>query len=280
MRKRESDSPPSDLRTIPGVGPSIAQDLLDVGFPARLRPAPQEPGGDLRGGLRAARPAPGPLPPLRLPLRRLLREHAPARPGEAEVVELEGCRVPPPFGERITLPLIPAIQRHVAVFAVGPATVRGQGARGSRRGGAGFPLRSPAAVVRAFDRILLSERIGLRDGRPRDGVSEAGAQLGPRAKVPEHLSARRVLQLSPRAPVQPGSREAVLRASARRSCRARPHRAGWTKTTAGLARVKHLQPVTSETYQAFALELSRKWKIDRVYLDTYVWVENRGRSGK
>jgi len=38
--------------------------------------------------------------------------------------------------------------------------------------------------------------------------------------------------------------------------------------------VKHLQPSTSEIYQAYALELSRKWRIDRVYLDTYIWVEN------
>ena len=41
--------------------------------------------------------------------------------------------------------------------------------------------------------------------------------------------------------------------------------------------VKHLYPVTSGAYQAFALELSREWTIDRVYLDTYVRVENRGK---
>jgi hypothetical protein len=39
--------------------------------------------------------------------------------------------------------------------------------------------------------------------------------------------------------------------------------------------VKHLTPATSEIYQAYALELSRKWRIDREYLDTYIWVENR-----
>src|SRR5450759_3871612 len=117
-RSRLQKRPPDD----PRCGPFDRARPRGPRLPPRLRPAPQEPGARVRGGLRPARRTSRPLPPLRLPLRRLLRQPRKARPGEAEVVELEG--------RGATLSLIPAIQKHVAVFAIGPSTVRRQGARG------------------------------------------------------------------------------------------------------------------------------------------------------
>jgi len=39
--------------------------------------------------------------------------------------------------------------------------------------------------------------------------------------------------------------------------------------------VKHVTPGMSEMYQQAAAVLARRMKIDRVHLDTYLWVEGR-----
>ena len=192
------------------------------------------------------------------------------------MVELEGWGRRN-FGEGPTLRLTPAIQRHVAIFAVGPSTVRGQGAKGVVAAAQEFlsevPLRPFATSAESSFRNALdsaTENLALafpkaarRWGLARKCVNVFlrdafyNSHLCPlyhleRAKpfyeIPlDGVVARALLRLGGpnRLPVWPG--------------------------------VKHLQPVTSGVYQAFAKELSRRWKIDRVYLDTYIWVENRER---
>ena len=163
----------------------------------------------------------------------------------------------------------------MAVFAVGPATVRGQGAAGVVAAAQEFlsevPLRSFAV-----DGVFVSPRARFRDGGPGAVVPETGAQLGsPRkclniflrdAFYNSHLAPRFNLEVAKpfyELPLDGVVARALLRLAKPKMLPVWPG-------------VKHLQPVTSEAYQAFALELSRKWKID-VYLDTYIWVENRGK---
>jgi len=157
----------------------------------------------------------------------------------------------------------------------------GDGARAGRgrgrRGRAGFPLFGSAAVVRPRHRSFVSPRAGFRDGRSCNGFSEAGAQLGPRAKVSQHLSARRVLQLAPRAAIQPGGREGVLRVAARRSRRAGASRSRRPEETAALA--GRQTPLPGDERGVSGLRAGAVPEVeDRPRLsDTYVWVENRER---
>ena len=192
-------------------------------------------------------------------------------------MELEGWADHPELAESPTLRLTPAIQRHVAVFAVGPATVRGQGAKGVVAAAQEFlaelPLRAFAKSIESSFRNALdsaTEDLALAFPKParswglarkcvnvflRDAFYNSHLcplydldRARPFYEIPlDGVVARALLRLAgpKRLPVWPG--------------------------------VKHLQPVTSEAYQEFALELSRRWKIDRVYLDTYIWVENRER---
>lgn len=178
---------------------------------------------------------------------------------------------------RTTLPLIPAIQRHVAVFAVGPATVRGQGAKGVVAAAQEFlsevPLRLFARGTEAsFRRALDSatEDLALSFPKPARswGLARKCLNIFLRdAFYNSHLAPR--FHLEAAKPFYELPLDGVV-------ARALHDLAG-PKKLPRWPGVKHLQPVTSETYQAFAHDLSRKWKIDRVYLDTYVWVENRER---
>lgn len=175
------------------------------------------------------------------------------------------------------LPLIPAIQRHVAVFAVGPATVRGQGAKGVVAAAQEFlsevPLRSFARGTEAsFRRALDSatEDLALSFPKPARswGLARKCLNIFLRdAFYNSHLAPRFNLERAQEFYELPLD-GVVARAL---------HDLAGPKKLPPWPGVKHLYPVTSETYQAFALALSRKWKIDRVYLDTYIWVENRER---
>ena len=175
---------------------------------------------------------------------------------------------------RRKLPLIPAIQKHVAVFAIGPATVRGQGARGvvaaAREFLAELPLRSFARSTEAsFRRSLDSatEDLALSFPKPARswGLARKCLNIFLRdAFYNSHLAPRFHLELAKpfyEVPLDGVVARALINL-------AEP------KTLPVWPGVKHLQPPTSEIYQAYALELSRNWRIDRVYLDTYIWVEN------
>lgn len=181
---------------------------------------------------------------------------------------------------RTALPLIAAIQKHVAVFAVGPATVRGQGARGVVAAAQEFlaevSLRSFARGTEAsFRRSLDSATEDLARSFPKParswGLARKCLNIFLRdAFYNSHLCPRYHLELAKAFYEVP--LDGVV-AGALRSL-AKPRR---LPTWPG---VKHLQPPVSEIYQAYALELSREWKIDRIYLDTYIWVENHEAPGK
>ena len=161
------------------------------------------------------------------------------------------------------------------MFAVGPATVRGQGAAGVVAAAQEFlseiPLRSFAKSTESSFRNALdsaTEDLALAFPKParRWGLARKCLNIFLRdAFYNSHLAPRFNLDRAKafyELPLDGVVARALIRL-------AKP------KTLPVWPGVKHLQPVTSEAYQAFALDLSRRWKIDRVYLDTYVWVENR-----
>lgn len=171
--------------------------------------------------------------------------------------------------------MIRAIQRHVAVFAVGPATVRGQGASGVVAAAQEFladvPLRPFAkSTEAAFRRSLDSatEDLALSFPKPARswGLARKCLNVFLRdAFYNSHLAPRYHLEVA--RPFYELPLDGVV-ARAFRSLAGPKELPTWPG-------VKHLTPETSEIYQAFASSVSRKWKIDRVYLDTYIWVENR-----
>jgi hypothetical protein len=177
------------------------------------------------------------------------------------------------------LPLRAAIQRHVAIVAISASTVRGQGIGGV------------VAAARSFLAVLPLQPFGASsEGSFRKALDEATSNLLNSLPKPaqswglarkcmniflrdsfynSHLA--KAHQLAAAAPSYEVPLDGVV---ARALWKLAPR--NQLPTWLG---VKHLLPAVSEIYQSFALDLSHKWKIDGVYLDTYLWVDWRETSG-
>jgi hypothetical protein len=175
------------------------------------------------------------------------------------------------------LPLISAIQRHVAVASTGPSTVRGQGpgvSVAAREFLAVLPLRSFSAATEAYFRSSLDEATNdLVNSLPASarswGLARKCLNIFLRNSFYNaHLASEYDLQASESFYEIPLDR-IVARELRKRAGRNRLPR--WPG-------VKHLEFSVSESYQTYAFELARAWNIRRVYLDTYLWVEGRENS--
>jgi hypothetical protein len=176
------------------------------------------------------------------------------------------------------LPLIEAIQRHVAIVAISPSAVRGQGAGGVVACATEFlavlPLRPFGVNIdTAFNKVLDEATDTLKGRLPEPARSWGLARKCVNIFLRDafyNLYLSNEYQLAKAAPYYEVPLDSVVSYALRKH--AHPRR---LPTWLG---VKHLTPETSGAYQTFALELSHKWNIERVYLDTYLWVENRETS--
>jgi hypothetical protein len=173
------------------------------------------------------------------------------------------------------LPLIEAIQRHVAIVAISPSAVRRQGAGGVVACATEFlavlPLRPFGVNIDTSFRKALDEATeGLKVCLPEPartwGLARKCVNIFLRDAF-YNLYLSNEYQLAKTAPYYEIPLDSVVSNALRKHA---PPRS--LPTWLG---VKHLSPETSNIYQTFALELSYTWKIDRVFLDTYLWVENR-----
>lgn len=173
------------------------------------------------------------------------------------------------------LPLVSAIQKHVAVVAIGPSTVRGQGASGV------------VAAAQGYLASLALDEFGVREKAEFDrSLETATAKLV--TSFPKQARswglARKCLNIFLRDAFYNAFLAPKYGLSASESFYEVPldgvvakelRRHAGRKRLPTWPGVKHLTPAVSETYQKYALELSRSWGISRVNLDTYLWVEGR-----
>jgi hypothetical protein len=173
------------------------------------------------------------------------------------------------------LPLISAIQRHVATVAIGPSTVRGQGAAGIAHAARGYLAVLPLNRFRVSDNALFRRALDtatteLKSALPRKAQSWGLARKCLNIFLRDsfynaHLLKRYGLSAAD------SFFEIPLDAKVARKLRRFAGR-GKLPPWPG---VKKLRPEVSDTYQASALDLSTSWRIERVYLDSYLWVDGR-----
>jgi hypothetical protein len=182
--------------------------------------------------------------------------------------------------EQTLLSLPQAIQRHVALVSISATTVRGKGNRGAVAAARGFlavlPLRSfgVSNEVRFQEALDAATRNLLRNlpkGARSWGLARKSLNIFLRDAFYNGLLAS-TYGLASSAPFYEIPLDGIVAHELRR-------RAGRGRLPTWLG-VKRLTPTMSETYQTFALEHSRKLNIERVYLDTYLWVEGRERNGE
>jgi hypothetical protein len=177
------------------------------------------------------------------------------------------------------LTLIQAMQKHVAIVSISPSSVRGQGSGGVVARATEFlevlPLQSFGSNTEVSFRKALDEATHeLRASLPKPaqswGLARKCLNIFLRDAFYNSLLAREY-KLKLATPFYEVPLDSVV-SRALRKYAPRHRLPAWVG-------VKYLSPTVSDAYQAFALELSREWGIKRVYLDTYLWVENREASG-
>lgn len=171
--------------------------------------------------------------------------------------------------------LAQAIKKRIAVVAVGPSTARGQGAPGvvgAARAALEFVRleRFSTRDQRAFDRALDAETRRVMASLPAKarswGLARKCLNMFLRDCFYSH-DLRRAFKLG----VAERRFEVPLDAVVARGLR----KHGRDRRAPRWPGVKRLTPELSAEYQAIAADLSRRMRISRVHLDTFLWIEGR-----
>jgi len=169
---------------------------------------------------------------------------------------------------------IPTVQRMVAVTAVGPSALRGQGAGvlgAAQRFLASMSLaRIPRSSEPRFQAWLHRQTDTLLEylpveGRPWGAARKAINLFLRDTLYNQYLSKGFILEK-----LEPWL-ELPLDSAVVRGLKSRAGR-GILPSWPGL---KHLEPDVSELFQSFATEQAFSFGIERVHLDMYLWLENR-----
>jgi hypothetical protein len=196
------------------------------------------------------------------------------------------------------LPLVEAVQRRVAVVAIGPSAVRGKGNTGvasaAREFLASLSLASFAVTdCRAFREALKSATEQLQNSFPKEGGSwglarkcvnlflcdaffnrylhlEYGLAVAEEFfEIPLDGIVAKALSQYVRDPLR------LLKRLAPLDCIALKPNGAKVKPLPTWPGVKHLTPLVSDAYQEVARDLAGALRITRVHLDTFLWVEGR-----
>lgn len=170
--------------------------------------------------------------------------------------------------------LVKAIQRRVAVVAIGPSTVRGQRVPGvvdsAREFLASLSLdRFATANAQVFreqlDEVTEELRVALPKGARWWGLARKCLNIFLRDAFYNHYL-RQAVKIDRAEKFYEVPLDRIVAKALRKKSEVRLPK--WPG-------VKHLTPDVSDEYQQAAAALARKMEIDRVHLDTYLWVDGR-----